>query len=140
METGRVLPKIVADGWLNGDAPTAEQLKGKVIVVNAWFTTCPNCLTEAPSLVETHAAYRDRGVVFIGLTPDRADQLADVEEFLSKTGITWPNGYGAFESLIDLDAEYFPAAWVIGRDGKIVWNYDSPGDLADGIELALSQK
>jgi len=29
---------------------------------------------------------------------------------------------------------------VIGRNGKVVWNYDSSGDLADGIELALSQE
>ncbi|MBT4865789.1 MAG: TlpA family protein disulfide reductase, partial [Planctomycetaceae bacterium] len=140
LEAGNDLPQIVAEGWLNGEAPTAEQLKGKVIVVNAWFTTCPHCLTEAPTLVKTHAAYRDRDVVFIGLTFEGADQLPDIERFLGGTGISWPNGYGALGTLTELEAEYFPAAWVIGRDGKIVWSHDSPGELADGIELALSQK
>ena len=140
LETGRDMPNIVADGWLNGTAPTADQLEGKVVVVSAWFVDCPNCWAEAPALVKTHDAFRDRDVVFIGLTFDGADQLPDIEEFLSENGITWPNGYGALATLTDLNAEYFPAVWVIGRNGKVVWNYDSSGDLADGIELALSQE
>jgi thiol-disulfide isomerase/thioredoxin len=137
---GRDLPKFAADGWLNGDAPTAERLKGKVIVVNAWFTTCPAGLAEALALVKSHAEYRDRDVVFIALTFEGAEQLPDIQKFLRGTGISWPNGYGALGTLTELEVEYFPAVWVIGRDGKIVWNFDSPGELADGIELALSQK
>lgn len=33
---GMPLPPLEAEGWLNGDAPTAANLQGKVVVLDAW--------------------------------------------------------------------------------------------------------
>lgn len=140
LEPGQELPEIVAEGWVNGQPPSAEQLEGKVLVVDAWFTTCPNCKTLAPELVAAYKKFHKRDVVFIGLTYEKAKRLPEIKRFLDETGIDWPNGYGALETLINLDVEYFPAVWVVGPDGRIVWNFDSPGELEDGIEQALALK
>ena len=61
-----------------------------------------------------------------------------IEEFVSEVGIEWPNGFGASQTLLEFQAEYIPSVWVIGTDGKIVWNHDSRGTLEDGIEQALA--
>ena len=82
--------------------------------------------------------FRGRGVVFIGLTDQGESELAQVKAFLVESGITWPNGYGAAESLQAFGSTYIPAVWVIGSDGKVVWNDNSSGTLEDGIDHALS--
>ena len=60
-----------------------------------------------------------------------------MESFLHKAGFKWPNGYGAYNTLQQLEAHYIPAVWVIGTDGRVVWNRDSQNTLEEGIEEAL---
>ncbi len=36
LEVGAIAPKVTGAGWLNGDAPKPESLKGKVVVLDAW--------------------------------------------------------------------------------------------------------
>lgn len=83
--------------------------------------------------------YRDNdSVVFIGLTPEDATALEQSRSFVEETGISWPNGYGAGETLDGFELQYLPSTWVVGRDGKVVWNGDSSGALEDGIQQALA--
>ena len=135
LATGKLLPKIEAEGWVNGPLP---DLTGKVVVVDAWATWCLPCLIEAPHLVKTYRRFSERGdVVFVGLTVEPSGMLPEIETFLRETGIEWPNGYGAVETLMHLRAEYIPAVWVANKEGVIVWNSDSSGDLEGAIEQAL---
>lgn len=131
-------PEIKAAGWVNGEAPTKESLNGKVVVVCVWATWCGPCRQEAPHLVEVHRKFADRGVVFLGLTSDDEDQLANIHRFLKTFGITWPNGYGATKTLQALHADFIPALYVIGADGQLLWvEQEDGGDLESAIELAL---
>lgn len=135
---GAPLPPIAAEGWIHGPPPTMDELRGRVVVIDAWATWCGPCRREAPRLAKLHARYRDRGVVFLGLTDEGAESLPAIEAFLRGTGVTWPNGYGAGETLARFQHEGIPAVWVVGRDGTIVWNFDSSGEIEDGIEKALA--
>ena len=127
---GEAMPELVAQGWLNGDPLTRDALKGKVVVVHSWFLGCGICHQYMPELVRVQQEFADNeNVVFIGLTTDDADNLENVCRFLAKYEVTWPNAYGAAETifgsgpeLTGFKAEYFPGYWVIGRDGKVVWN------------------
>lgn len=83
--------------------------------------------------------YRDNdSVVFLGLTLEDATTLEESRRFVEETEMSWPNGYGAGETLNGFDLQALPSIWVVGRDGKVVWNHDSPGDLEEGIEQALA--
>ncbi len=127
---GEAMPELVAQGWLNGDPLTRDALKGKVVVINSWFLTCPVCHNNMPELVAIQREFADNeNVVFIGLTTDDTTDLENVRRFLAKYEVTWPNAYGAAETifgtgpeLTGFKAEYFPGYWVIGRDGKVAWN------------------
>ena len=135
--TGRQAPPIKVEGWLNGPGPSAEELRGKVIVLDAWAFWCVPCRALAPELVALHKTYSARGVVFLGITSEGSDALAQSQRFLSDTGISWPNGYGALETLEQLRAEFIPQRWVIDGRNNIVWNEESREPIEAAIDRAL---
>lgn len=135
---GAPAPAIEAAGWLNGPAPTPDDLAGKVLVVDAWATWCGPCRARAPELAKIHEQYHGRGVTFIGLTAEGAEQIPVMQEFFRSAGVTWSNGYGAVKTLHEFGNLVIPSVWVVGRDGKIVWNDASGTPLETGIEAALA--
>ncbi|HEX5084136.1 MAG TPA: TlpA disulfide reductase family protein [Blastocatellia bacterium] len=52
-----------------------DSAKGKVLVLNFWATWCGPCVAEFPELVSLDAKYRDKGVKFIGITADDAEDV-----------------------------------------------------------------
>lgn len=71
------------------------------------------------------------------MTSQSGDELPDVRSFLEKHGVTWPNAHGAVKSMRDFEVSVIPAVWVIGADGKVVWNSGEEADIEDAIEQAL---
>ena len=132
---GQSMPDLRAAGWLNGEAPPPESLKGKVVVLDAWATWCGPCRAAMPDVVALHKRYGDR-VVFIGLTTEGPEEAENIQNVLDSYDAKWLNGYGANDVLTELGADYIPAYWVIDTDGNIVWNSNS-GTMEEGIELAL---
>ena len=143
LQVGATMPPITGvEGWLNGDGPTSEDLQGKVVFVNGWFLNCPYCHEGMPDLVDLYDKYHSKGVVFVGMTSDDSESVKNVEKFVDKYKVKWPNAYGATEALIAFKAEYFPGYWLIGRDGKVVWNKALQGrvPIQTAIEQALAAK
>jgi thiol-disulfide isomerase/thioredoxin len=58
-------------GWINSQALTAEQLKGKVVLVDFWDYSCINCIRAIPYVRAWAEKYKDSGLVVIGVrTPE----------------------------------------------------------------------
>src|SRR5450755_2724829 len=59
--------------WLNSKPLTAEDLKGKVVLVDFWTYSCINCLRSIPYIRAWAEKYKDQGLVVIGVhTPEFA--------------------------------------------------------------------
>ncbi|MFN0054568.1 MAG: TlpA family protein disulfide reductase [Planctomycetales bacterium] len=138
LSRGDPMPALVAAGWRNGDAPAPADLRGRVVVIDAWATWCGPCAEQVPHLVAMHKRFEDRGVVFIGLTSEGPRDVERIEEFLEHFEITWLNGYGADETLHELGADTIPRMWVFGPDGKMIWRSGFPKTPESAIEQALS--
>lgn len=67
-----------------------SSLRGNVVVINFWASWCPPCRDEAPYLEQTWRAYKDKGVLFIGV--DYLDTRKKALEYLAEFDITYPNG------------------------------------------------
>ena len=137
LAVGKAAPPIAAMGWVNGEP---EDLTGRVTVVDGWFVGCPFCWKEAPDIAALHRKYAGQGVAFVGLSTDPPQAVDEVKDFVEKNGLAYPNGYGALETLAGFEARYFPAVWVVGKDGKVVWNraMADQESLEDAIRRALS--
>lgn len=66
---------------ISGKSFGPQELNGKVVVLNFWFTSCPPCLKEIPELNKLVEEYKGKDVVFLGLATD--DKKA-IEEFLKE--------------------------------------------------------
>src|SRR5207253_1463472 len=58
---GREPAPHVAYTLLDGKVSSLEQLRGKVVLVNFWATSCTTCVHEMPQIVSTYEKYRARG-------------------------------------------------------------------------------
>lgn len=74
----------------DGDVIVLSELRGQVVAINFWASWCPPCRDEAPYLEATWRAYKDRGVVFVGV--DYVDTEPEALAFIEEFDITYPNG------------------------------------------------
>jgi cytochrome c biogenesis protein CcmG/thiol:disulfide interchange protein DsbE len=101
--------------------PTAQlsDYKGRPVVLNFWASWCVECRIEADLLEETWQAYRDDGVVFLGVA------YIDVEpkslEYLEEFNITYPN---APDLRSEISSKYditgVPETFFIDQAGEVV--------------------
>jgi len=60
---------------LDGESFSLAGLKGKIVVLTFWSTKCAICHSEIPKLNRLAATYRDKAVVFPGLTMENSDKV-----------------------------------------------------------------
>ncbi len=103
----------------SGTTISLADLKGKPVVINFWASWCPPCRLEASLMERTWRAYKNRGVIFIGV--DIQDRKEDALNFIREFGITYPNGPDPTgEISIDYGVSGLPVTFFVSRDGEIV--------------------
>jgi len=72
---------------LNGQKFKLSEHKGKVILLNFWFISCPPCLGEISDINKVYRQYKDSGVVVVSLALNSVDKLNKFNEARSKRQI-----------------------------------------------------
>jgi cytochrome c biogenesis protein CcmG, thiol:disulfide interchange protein DsbE len=76
-QIGEPAPVLTATE-LDGQPFDLSAERGKVVIVNFWATWCLPCRAEMPALDAFYRAFRDRGLVLIGISVDRWADRAKV--------------------------------------------------------------
>ena len=103
----------------DGSSLALEGYRGKVVVVNFWASWCyPACYEEAPVLERGWRAYRDRGLVVVGV--DIQDTVEAGEKFIRDFGLTFPNARDTTGKVsIDYGVYGVPETFFVDRKGRI---------------------
>ena len=67
----------------------ADFASAKVIMLNYWEPWCPPCIRELPELEKLYEAYKDKGLVIVGVF-ESTDMDADARQLISQNGLTYP--------------------------------------------------
>src|SRR5687767_6930496 len=112
-----------ATEWLNSEPLGSAELEGHVVLVNFWTLTCINWLRQEPYVRAWSQAYRDDGLVVIGVhTPEFSfeHEIELVRKATEDREIDYPvaldNGYEIWSAF---DNHYWPALYFVDREGMI---------------------
>jgi thiol-disulfide isomerase/thioredoxin len=112
-----------ATEWLNSEPLRPAELRGHVVLVNFWTLTCINWLRQEPYVRAWSQAYRDDGLVVIGVhTPEFSfeHEVDRVRPAVKEREIDYPvaldNDYAIWSAF---DNHYWPALYFVDRDGII---------------------
>jgi thiol-disulfide isomerase/thioredoxin len=112
-----------ATGWLNAEPLGPAELRGHVVVVNFWTLTCINWLRQEPYVRAWSEAYRDDGLIVVGVhTPEFSFEhdLELVRRATLERAIAYPvaadNDYAVWDAFAN---HYWPALYFVDPDGII---------------------
>ena len=112
-----------ATEWLNSEPLDAAGLRGRVVLVNFWTLTCINWLRQEPYVRAWSQAYRDDGLVVIGVhTPEFSFEhdVDLVRQAARARGIDYPvaldNDCAVWSAFAN---RYWPALYFVDTDGIV---------------------
>ena len=128
---------------LKGEVFDLASLRGKVVLVNFWATTCEPCVRELPGIARTWQRFGSQGleVVAVAMSYDPPNRVV---EFSEKLGLP-------FKVALDLQGtiekqfggmKFVPTSFVIDRRGNIVRRIDGEiefGPLHSLLEAKLKE-
>lgn len=121
----------------DGSTIATDDLRGRVVVVNFWYASCPPCRAEAETLAAVATDYADR-VSFVGVNV--YDQAAVATAFEEKFGIPYPSVLDVEKAEVRLAfaAQFGPNAVpttiVLDTDGRVAGRIS--GVIADASILS----
>ena len=121
---GEKAKALTISEWVKGSAVDVTDGKN-VYVVEFWATWCGPCRNTIPHLTELQKKYKDQGVVFVGVSSEKAE---DVKPFVQEMGDKMD-----YNVAVDKDdatdkaymAAYgqggIPCAFIINKESQVVW-------------------
>ena len=135
---GKPMPAFHVSDWINGGI-TANDIKGKVIVVDLYATWCGPCMRAIPHNNELLKKYKDQGLVIIGVCTDGVGQ----EKFVANAqqhGIQYP---AARDPELKTEKEwavhYYPTYAVIDRKGIVRSIGLEPSHVEEVVKKLLAE-
>lgn len=85
LSTQAVASSALTFTTMEGQVIRLSDLRGKIVLINFWATSCGICLAEMPDLIQTYQQYRKRGFEVIAVAM-HYDQPGDIRAYIRKQG------------------------------------------------------
>lgn len=116
---------------LDGQKGNIVQLRGKVVLVNFWATSCVTCVKEMPELVATHQKFKARGfeTLAVAMSYDPPAYVARFSESRQLPFKVVIDNTGEIAQRFG-DIRLTPTTVLINKRGEIVKRYVGEPDFA----------
>lgn len=116
---------------LNGERIDLKSLRGKVVMVNFWATSCTTCVHEMPQMVDTYLQFKDRGLNFVAVAMSY-DPPNYVLNFTETRKLPFTVALDPQDVLAKSfgDVKLTPTTFLIDKQGNIVKRYVGEPDFA----------
>jgi len=109
---------------ITGEKITSQSLRGKVVMVNFWATSCSTCIRDMPQMAATYNKYKAQGLEFVAVAmsydpPNYVLNYAQTRQLPFKVALD-PQGDIA-KSFGDV--KLTPTTYVIDKDGNVIKRY-----------------
>jgi TonB family protein len=120
---------------LDGNKVELQSFRGKVVLLNFWYSRCSPCVSALPEIEELSKDFKDKGLVALGVDGENAQAT---REFVKNKGYS-------FATLIDEGREVskkyevsgMPHFFIIDREGRIRWRLSGYGPTGPGSRRSL---
>lgn len=122
----------VAFKTLEGKTISMQDLRGKVVLVKFWATSCVTCIKQMPGNVETYQAYAPKGyeTIAVAMSYDPPNYVAN---YAQSRKLPFPVALDSTGELARAfgDVTLTPAAFLIDKNGNIIKRYLGDYDRTD---------
>ncbi len=127
---------------LTGKQITSSELRGKVVLVKFWATSCVTCVAQMPNNIENYEKYKDKGfdVIAVAMQYDPANYVLNFVETRKIPFTVALDSRGTVAKAFG-DVKLTPTAFLIGKNGQIIKRYVGDYDKAEfraTLEKALA--
>ncbi len=104
-----------------------SSLRGKVVLLDMFLSTCPHCQDHAPGIVALYNQYKQKGFTVISMATDdksNPNSAKNVGKYITKAKINYPVGQISYEVIAyyaDPKNAGVPQMVLFGADGKMVF-------------------
>jgi peroxiredoxin len=137
-ETGK--PLDIRFTALDGREVDLAKLKGKVVLVEFWSTSCGPCLAEMPATKAAYEKLHKRGFEIIGISLD--DKESVLRKFIAEKKLPWPQHFDGKGWENELAVRYgifsIPTMWLVDKRGNLR-DANARGALEQRIESLLQE-
>jgi peroxiredoxin len=133
------MPEVAFIG-LKGEQFSMSTLRGNVVLVNFWATSCAVCVKEMPRIVRTYEEFHTRGFETVAVAmsydpPDRVFAYAQQNKL-------------PFRVALDIHAEAMeafggirgtPTSFLVDKRGRVVWRHEGEPDFPR-LEALIDEK
>jgi thiol-disulfide isomerase/thioredoxin len=145
-------------GWINSEPIKLADLRGKVVLLDFWFTSCGSCVAAMPHLIDLYEKYHDKGLVIIGIHDDSMNSVKELEEKIEQLSKDrWKDRKIPFPVALDGGGECkiegtqlstsgattaaygingFPTMVLIDKEGRVVEEYEYHADVLEKLLAA----
>ena len=101
---------------LNDKKWKLDNCKGKIAVINFWFTACKPCIQEIPHLNKLVEENKNSDIIFLAPAPENETQI---KRFLKKYSFEYNICPGSVDFISAMNIENFPTHLVVDKKGVI---------------------
>lgn len=112
---------------IDGSTTTLSALRGQVVLVNFWATSCASCVAEMPELIETHHRYKSKGYETVAVAMSY-DPPRYVLNFANTRNLPFKVALDQRGALAQAwgDVKLTPTTFIVNKRGEIVKSFVGP--------------